>query len=199
MRYEFKRLVVYCMYLLVWPFGLVSLLPYKLSGNESAFDFSAKLLSLVPGKVGQYLRTAFYKMTLTECHYDLMVGFCSFFSHPTVRAGRQVGMGSFSIIGTADIGDNVMISSRVSVLSGKHQHGSALHGTIPPDEVHYETVTIGAGSWIGEGAIVMASIGRQCMVSAGSVVTKPAPDRVVAVGNPARFLKSTLGAHDVLL
>jgi acetyltransferase-like isoleucine patch superfamily enzyme len=42
----------------------------------------------------------------------------------------------------------------------------------------------------------MASLGRECMVSAGSVVTKPAPDRVLAVGNPARFLRSPGGAAD---
>jgi virginiamycin A acetyltransferase len=196
MRYELKRMIVYGMYLFVWPFGLLSHLTYKWFGNERAFDFSAKLLSLVPGRIGQYIRTAFYKMTLAECHYDLLVGFGSFFAHPTARAARRVGMGSFTIVGTANIGEGVLIGSRVSVLSGKYQHGGFLHGAPPSAEGHFETVTIGAGSWIGEGAIVMASLGQHCMVSAGSVVTKPAPDRVVAVGNPARFLKGTEGSHD---
>lgn len=197
MPYALKRIIVYCMYVLVWPFGLLSNLAYKGFGDERIFDFSAKLLSLVPGKIGQYIRTAFYKMTLTECHYDLMVGFGSFFSHPTARAGRRVGMGSFTIVGTAVLGDGVMIGSRVSVLSGKYQHGGFLHGVTPSGEGRFETVTIGAGSWIGEGAIVMASLGERCMVSAGSVVTKPAPDRVVAVGNPARFLKGSESGNDV--
>lgn len=186
MRYEFKRLIVWCMYLLAWPFGLPSLLYYKLTGKETIFDFSAKLLSLVPGKGGQYLRTAFYKMTLAECQYDLMVGFCSYFSHPTARAGRRVGMGSFSIVGTADIGDNVMISSRVSVLSGKYQHGATGERAEPV----FTRVRIGTGSWLGEGCIVMADIGERCVVSAGSVVSKPMPDRSTAIGNPARFIQS---------
>jgi len=196
MRYEFKRAIVVSMYALVWPFGLASNVNYRWFGSEAAFGFSAKLLSLVPGKIGQYLRAAFYKMTLTECHYDLMVGFCSYFAHPTARAGRRVGTGSFTIIGTANIGDGVLIGSRVSILSGKHQHGSFLNGVTPSAEGHFEPVAIGGGSWIGDGAIVMASLGEHCMVSAGSVVTKPAPDRVVAVGNPARFLKTTEGARD---
>jgi acetyltransferase-like isoleucine patch superfamily enzyme len=196
MRYESKRIIVYCMYVLVWPFGLLSHLTYKWFGSETVFDFSAKFLSLIPGKTGQYIRAAFYKMTLTECHYDLMVGFGSFFSHPTAKVGRQVGMGSFTIVGTAVLGDGILIGSRVSVLSGKYQHGSYLPGKTPPGEGRYETVTIGAGSWIGEGAIVMASLGQHCMVSAGSVVTKPAPDGVVAVGNPARFLRGA-EAQDV--
>lgn len=196
MRYESKRIVVCALYLLVWPFGLPSHLAYKWFGNEAIFDFSAKLLSLIPGKIGQYLRTAFYKMTLAECHYDLMVGFGSFFAQPAAKAGRGVGMGSFTIVGASILGDEVLIGSRVSVLSGKYQHGSFLPGVQPSGEGRYETITIGAGCWIGEGAIVMASLGERCMVSAGSVVTKPAPDRVVAVGNPARFLKSTESAPD---
>ena len=190
MRYEWKRIIVYGMYLLVWPFGLPSRLAHRWFGNESMFQSSAKLLSLIPGKIGQYIRTAFYKMTLTECYCDLMVGFGSFFAQPSVRAGRGVGMGSFTIVGTSILGDGVLIGSRVSVLSGKYQHGSFLPGRTPPGAGCFEAITIGAGSWIGEGAIVMASLGQHCMVSAGSVVSKPAPDRVLAVGNPARFLKN---------
>ncbi len=189
MRYETKRLIVYCFYLLVWPFGLVSWLPYKLFRSEVAFDFFSKLLSLIPGKIGQYIRTAFYKMTLTECHYDLMVGFCSFFSHPTAKVGRKVGLGSFTIVGISNIGKNVMISSRVSVLGSKYQYGNTMQSDASSQETQDETVIIGDGCWIGEGAIVMASLGRQCVVSAGSVVTKPSQDHVVAIGNPARYLK----------
>ncbi len=196
MRYESKRIIVYVMCLLVWPLGLPSYLAHKWFGNEALFESSAKILSLIPGKIGQYIRAAFYKMTLTECHCDLMVGFCSFFAQPTVRAGRGVGMGSFTIVGTSVLGDGVLIGSRVSVLSGKYQHGSFLRGPAVSGERHFEAITVGAGSWIGEGAIVMASLGQHCMVSAGSVVTKPAPDRVLAVGNPARFLKSTDSADD---
>jgi virginiamycin A acetyltransferase len=196
MRYESKRIIVYGMYLLVWPFGLPSRLAHKWFGNDAVFASSAQLISLIPGKIGQYIRAAFYKMTLTECHCDLMVGFGSFFAQPTVRAGRGVGMGSFTIIGSSVLGDGVLISSRVSVLSGKYQHGGFLPGATPPGGGRFEAITIGAGSWIGEGAIVMASVGQHCMVSAGSVVTKPAPDRVLAVGNPARFLKSTDGTED---
>ena len=193
MKYENKRVIVSCLYLFVWPFGLMSRVMYKAFGSEATFYFFAQLLSLVPGKIGQYIRTAFYKMTLTECHYDLMVGFCSFFSHPAVRAGRRVGLGSFSIVDTSDIGDNVMISSRVSI---SNNWTNPLHAVTPRDVAHSETISIGAGCWIGEGAIIEASLGKQCVVSAGSVITKPSMDRVVAIGNPARFLRIADNAPD---
>ena len=50
----------------------------------------------------------------------------------------------------------------------------------------FERVTIGADSWIGNRSVVMADVGRRCVVGAGSVVTKALPDGSLAVGAPAR-------------
>ena len=187
MRYETKRLIVWAMHFVTWPLGQPARLAHRLGSSESLFDFSAKLLSLVPGVIGQYLRASFYMQTLSECHYDLSVSFGSFFSHPTARVGSAVYVGSYSIIGTAELGNGVVIASQASILSGRHQHGSAVAPGMVTDPV-YTMVRIGADTWIGEGAIVMASIGRRCIVGAGSVVSKPVPDDSVAVGNPARLL-----------
>lgn len=191
-RYQVKRLVVYMMFLLTWPFSLASWLAYRILGNEVVFDFSAKLLSLVPGLPGQYLRTSFYMVTLRECHYDLLVGFGSFFSHPDATVGRRVGLGAYSIIGSVDIEPDVLISSRVSVISGKYQHGGGLRNNLDDRRSavpRFERICIGRGCWIGEGAVVMANVGARSIVSAGSVVTKPSPEEVMAIGNPARFIK----------
>jgi acetyltransferase-like isoleucine patch superfamily enzyme len=51
-------------------------------------------------------------------------------------------------------------------------------------------VRIGAGSWIGSAAVVMADVGRDSVVGAGAVVTKPVPNRVVVAGVPARVVSS---------
>lgn len=186
--YILKQILVWAMCLLVWPLGVASALTYRWFGKEEIFSSSAKLLSLLPGRVGQYVRAAFYKMTLEESHYDLMVGFCSYFAHPTAKVGRRVGTGSFTIIGTTDIGDDVLIASRVSVMSGKYQHLDRTSADNQSNVPHYERVRIGKGTWLGEGCVVMASVGSRCIVSAGSVVTKPMPDHMTAIGNPARFL-----------
>ncbi|NNE42692.1 MAG: acyltransferase, partial [Gemmatimonadetes bacterium] len=50
----------------------------------------------------------------------------------------------------------------------------------------FERVTIGADTWIGNRTVVMASVGEQCVIGAGSVVNKPLEPRSVAVGSPAR-------------
>jgi acetyltransferase-like isoleucine patch superfamily enzyme len=51
-------------------------------------------------------------------------------------------------------------------------------------------VRIGEGSWVGSAAVVLADVGRHSVVGAGSVVTKPIPDFVVAAGAPARVIRS---------
>jgi acetyltransferase-like isoleucine patch superfamily enzyme len=190
-RYQIKRLAVYMMFLLTWPFSLASWLSYRILGSEGVFDFSAKLLSLVPGLPGQYLRTSFYMVTLRKCHYDLLVGFGSFFSHPDATVGRRVGLGAYSIVGSVDIEPDVLISSRVSIISGKYQHGGGLRNNLDWRSAvpRFERIRIGHGCWIGEGAVVMANLGARSIVSAGSVVTKHSPEEVMAIGNPARFIK----------
>lgn len=53
-------------------------------------------------------------------------------------------------------------------------------------------ITIGDNVWLGGGAIVLAgvTIGDNSVIGAGAVVTKDVPAHVVAVGNPARVIRS---------
>lgn len=53
-------------------------------------------------------------------------------------------------------------------------------------------ISIGKRVWIGGGTIVLpgVSIGNDTTIGAGSVVTQDIPERVVAVGNPCRILRS---------
>lgn len=189
-RYRWKVAAVWLAHLFTalpaWSASVV----YRRFGSESAFDFFAKLLSLVPGQVGRFARASYYVQTLPRCGYDVSIGFGSFISHNNVEIGRGVSVGAFAIIGTCTVGDNAMIGSRVSILSGKYQHGGGQRGRdFRCNEVQYDRITIGEGSWLGEGCIVMSDIGRNAIVSAGAVVTKPIPDGVTAVGNPARYLR----------
>ncbi|MGY1607517.1 MULTISPECIES: DapH/DapD/GlmU-related protein [unclassified Geodermatophilus] len=53
-------------------------------------------------------------------------------------------------------------------------------------------ITIGDDVWLGGGAIVLpgVTIGENTVVGAGSVVTRDLPADVVAVGNPARVVRT---------
>ena len=52
-------------------------------------------------------------------------------------------------------------------------------------------VSIGSGSWLGAGAIILpgARIGRNVVVAAGSVVRGDVPDRSVVANIPARVVR----------
>jgi acetyltransferase-like isoleucine patch superfamily enzyme len=172
-------------YLLVFPLTAMGLFEKWCLKKSGLFCSLAQLLSLVPGKIGSYLRVGFYLHNLDKCSWESSIGFGSFFSHREAIVGRHVTIGAFAIIGRAVLEENVKIASRVSITSGNRQHLDASGGITP--ETHLTEVRIGAGSWIGEGAIVMADIGAGCIIGAGSVVVKPIPANATAVGNPARI------------
>ena len=54
-----------------------------------------------------------------------------------------------------------------------------------------ESVIIKDGAVINPGSIIIAgvTIGKDAIVSVGSVVTEDVPDRTIVVGNPARPIK----------
>lgn len=172
---------------IVSPFMLLSWLEARLSGGESVFTGCAQLLALVPGRPGTLVRGAFYFGTLTRCSWQTHIGFGSLFTHRGAILAPHVSMGSYCVVGHAEFGPGVMMGSRVSIPSGKRQHfGEA--GEIVA-QARYDTVSIGAGCWIGEGAIILADVGSGCVVSAGAVVVKPILERCIVGGNPAQVLR----------
>jgi virginiamycin A acetyltransferase len=134
---------------------------------------------------------AYYAMTLRSCAFDSHIGIGSFFAHSRASVGHRVYIGSLCVLGLTDIGDGTQIASGVQILSGRQQHGRSQDGRIEGAEHGvFEVVPVGSDCWIGAGAIVMAAIGEGTTIGAGSVVIQPVPSRSVAVGNPARVIKS---------
>jgi acetyltransferase-like isoleucine patch superfamily enzyme len=88
------------------------------------------------------------------------------------------------------IGDDVFTGHHVYITDANHGYDDL---EVPPSRQFAPSrpVSIGAGSWLGHGTIVLpgVTIGRHVVVGAGSVVTDDLPDRCVAVGNPARVIR----------
>lgn len=107
------------------------------------------------------------------------------------------------------IGDNVMIAPHVSLLTAYHpKHYTQRIVRKMPDtfEPHgrgeYELIspiTIGNNVWIGSGAIVLpgVSIGDNSIIGAGSVVTRSVPTDSLAIGSPAKVVR-TITEDDLL-
>ena len=89
------------------------------------------------------------------------------------------------------IADGVLFASNVLVTSENHGIDPESNLYYMDQELSGGAVHIGEGSWIGEKAIILpgVSIGKKCVVGAGSIVTKTIPDFSIAVGNPAHVIK----------
>lgn len=156
---------------------------------DSVFLLFAQAFALIPGIVGDYLRIAYYKLTLAECALEARIQFGSFFAHPQAKVGRGVYIGSYCVLGRTTIGDRTQIASGVQILSGRRQHARGADGRMQGSEQgEFTEVVIGADCWIGASAIVMAEVGAGSTVGAGAVVVQPIPADSVAVGSPARVV-----------
>lgn len=178
--------------------ALVAVLPafaaYRLGaavlGPEKAFPGWSQAMSLFPGLTGAYLRRAFYRLVLRRCGAGAFLSFGSVFSHPTAEVGRDVYVGAFCCLGDVTLEDDVLLGSHVSVMNGGGQHGTErLDVPVREQPGVWPRVTVGRDTWIGDRAVVLAEVGRYCVVGAGSVVTKPLPDYAVAVGSPAKVVR----------
>jgi len=184
-----KRLVFAAAVLVVWPLWVASWIERRLGLGEQVFLFGAQSVALVPGLPGVFLRSAYYVGVLEYCDWEVSVGFGSVFVKRAASMARHASMGCYCVIGNADIGEDVMIGSRVSVPSGKRQHFDD-SGRLSVSSGRFDRVKIGNGCWIGEGAIVMADVGELCVVAAGAVVGKVVPPHSMVAGNPARVLRA---------
>lgn len=174
---------------------LPELLSYRLRsvflGRDRAFQNSCQTLALIPGLLGQMLRRAFLCRTLARCHGSVTVewGACLTKVDSVIDAGVYIGPSCQ--LGLVHLERDVLLAAGVHVPSGAQTHGFAQSGVPIRDQPGQQRrVRIGAGSWIGSGAVVMTDVGCNAVVGAGAVVTRPVDDWVVAAGVPAQAVKS---------
>lgn len=111
-------------------------------------------------------------------------------THITIGARTFVNFGLVALdVAEIRIGDDVQIGPNVQLLTPTHP--------VDPGQRRdkweaAQPITIGANVWLGGGAIVCpgVTVGENTVVGAGAVVVKDLPPNVVAVGNPARVVRS---------
>lgn len=112
---------------------------------------------------------------------------------PHLSIGQGTVIGRFAHIVSIDnvtIGERVLIADGVYISDNLHSFNDIEKSVIIQPVVSAGNVNIGDNVWIGEGvSIVGASIGRNSVVGANSVVTHDIPEYSVAVGSPARVIK----------
>lgn len=108
--------------------------------------------------------------------------------------GDHSNIGPYCYIGCSghiSIGNNVMISPRVSIYAENHIFDQ-IDTTIKSQGVKKEKVVIEDDCWIASNSILLAgvTIGKGSVVAAGSVVTQDVPPYSVVAGVPARVIKN---------
>ena len=112
---------------------------------------------------------------------------------PVLRIGDRcvIGRGSHIVAHySIDIGDDIFTGPYVYITDQNHQYED-IATPIGRQWPVNSAVRIGAGTWLGTGAVILpgASIGRNVVVAAGSVVRGTVPDNCVVAGVPARVVR----------
>jgi serine acetyltransferase len=112
---------------------------------------------------------------------------------PVLRIGDHcvIGRGSHIVAHhSIVIGDDVFTGPYVYITDQNHAYADP-DVPIGRQWPSNTAVSIGAGTWLGAGVIVLpgACIGRNVAVAAGSVVRGQVPDRCVVAGVPARVVR----------
>jgi acetyltransferase-like isoleucine patch superfamily enzyme len=167
---------------------------YRLLGIE----YITRVLPQCPGRVIPKVLSLFgatvgdYNNCKDGLHIDNAFGgedTTNDFSHLTIGSRCYIGKGVFfDLPDKITLEDEVVLSAGVTIFThwdcGNREMSRWYSRRRLP-------VTIGHGSWIGANATILCGVtlGRCCVVAAGSVVTSSAPDYAVLAGVPAHIVK----------
>lgn len=151
-------------------------------------DLSLKISSLRPTDLN-------YKSYLEELLQDKIDDSVSIVSPFYCDFGSRLKLGKNIIInkgatifsaGLVIIEDDVLIGPDVKIITVNHDYNDR------HNKIYFKKVVIKRNAWIGAGAIICpgVTLGENCVVAAGAVVTKDVMPNTLVGGNPARFIKN---------
>jgi acetyltransferase-like isoleucine patch superfamily enzyme len=112
---------------------------------------------------------------------------------PIITIGDRCTLGKgIGIVGheRIEIGDDIWTGHYVYITDQNHGYED-LSLPIGTQMWHNAPVSIGSGSWLGHGCIVLpgVAVGEHVVIAAGAVVADDVPDRSVVAGVPARVVR----------
>ena len=141
-------------------------------------------------------RMRFGKSVVIQKDCWLNIAFHSPAKGPMIVIDEGTNIGRRCTISAANkisIGKHVLIAPNVFIADTHHEYQKLgipiMHQGIT---THNDQVTIGDEAWIGINAVIMGNVkvGKHSVIGANSVVNKDVPDYCVAVGNPAKVVKT---------
>ena len=146
------------------------------------------------GLLSRRLRARLGRQMLDYCGTDVNIEHGAWFgSGKGIRLGDRsdIGMDAL-VIGPLEVGADVMMGPRCVLLASSHDTRSTDRPMNQQGFLDDRVIVIEDNVWIGAGTTVLPGvrIGTGSIVGAGSVVTRDIPPWRVAVGSPARVVRS---------
>ncbi len=146
---------------------------------NGSYHTEAEIRSLFSQLIGKEVDENFglFLPFTTDCGKNINIGKGVF-----INAGCR-----FQDQGGITIGDGALIGHNVVIATLNHAFEPENRGDMIPSPV-----VIGKKVWIGSNSTILpgVTIGDNAIIGAGSVVTKDIPANMIAVGNPAKAIKS---------
>ncbi len=159
------------------------------------FSYCINLITIILNILPPCFRMLFFKLTFNKLGRDCIIDCNCYIRYPwRISFGRHVilnrGCELYPSIrkkdGTIQIEDFVVLGPNVIIFAAGHDYTTLeLKDTA-------QNVYIHKWVWIGGKSIILpgVTIGEGAIIGAGSVVTKDIPPYSIAVGNPARVIKT---------
>ncbi|HFR3449536.1 TPA: hypothetical protein ACHU7I_002122, partial [Streptococcus suis] len=117
---------------------------------------------------------------------------------PYIEVQDGVYAGNHISILTADIvvlEKEVLLASYINIIGENHSINPESEDNYGKQPLQTSSIRIREGAWIGQSVSIISGkdgivIGKKSIVGTGSVVTKSIPDYSIAVGNPAKVIKT---------
>ena len=178
--------------ILSWPFVLPLVLFARLS--DIIFLFCSQLLAIIPYVVGTIVRYEFYRLAVTRCGKNVMIGFGTVFIYRDIEIGDNVLIGMYNTIHHCNFGSYVMTAEGCRFLGGaRYHHYEKTDVPMALQGGSLTRIVVGSDVWVGVNAVVMASIGDGSIVGAGAVVTENVENGQIVGGIPARSIGARTG------
>jgi acetyltransferase-like isoleucine patch superfamily enzyme len=148
--------------------------------------------------IGRYSTIHCYdgESTLQIGEGTVLKQFATLMTYPggKIQIGRNCSINPFCVLyghGGLIVGDNVRMATHTVIIPAEHNFDNHQQ-LITQQGLTKKGVIIGSDVWFGAGVIVLdgCEIGKGSVIGAGSVVTKNIPPYSIAVGSPARVIRS---------
>lgn len=163
---------------------------------HGVFFFFYGLIKYFPSPIGDFFRYLISKPFFSSLGRVRICEGVTIWFPSKIRIGNNVTLNEWVYVsgyGGIEIGDNVRIGHRTSILSSNHSYED-IEIPICMQKITAKPVQIENDVWIGCNVTILAGvkIGQGSVIGAGSVVTKNIPPYSIAAGVPSRIIKKRM-------